>query len=1010
MAMNGECDGDREGEMSVRSPGKRKKRHSPFRSYNRSSNGSCGAPTYRQRLNNELCSSVSSIRPSKGDIDGIEYGCRDISYIGGSCGDPTPRKKRQVGELLSFTSFPEFLPSVSGVGCSPEGKGESESGKAVICGGDVGETAPATNQQQDGGGTDTTTPPTPPLMERGNNTTTNNNNSNNNNNNSMWFDEGEVSQDATNAVARLSFSPGLGQASKNMPSSYVMPSPIPVRRGCTPSKALGGEKSLSSALAPSSSGLQFTSGAEYKDVGAPPREEFEEMDMRCSPSQDEECSRSSFPLCSQNAAAYTPNMRLDLQGCSQSGMNYPDDTRSRRGSVGSLGRLNSIDIGIRSSQDTDLLASSLRLDAQAFSQGCGNGEAYMNDVASPAPIFSHPPPPPPQYDAPTPLSSLNSEDLAALPFPSEAQATFPQGWGKEERGKSFELMHRCIEEEELERTTIEAHGGGDHRGSAATVDLDWEQRGEGGGGDVECQGVVVGGDEHERCECRGSIERDGETESGRSSPFFFGDEEALPGLQDPLFGLNGSQNLPGIRGGGSLLHTPSSSFGSLLEFRDWNKTPSLDSNGRETPNSQTMACPPTPERNPVWLNSIENVSGRGGDEGNGGARSSASWCTKGNGRQSGRLVRRNSLQITKLLAGRSAKGRRTASNNIRFYRDFVNLGIIGQGQFALVYKVRSLLDGGRLYAVKRSKKMFRSKADRARSMQEVLNLQRMADCLYVVHFERAWQEEGLFYYQAELCELGNLQTVVKHVIRGGKTIPNSSLWKVAHDVGEGLHFLHENNLVHLDVKPSNIFLCLSGRLKLGDFGLAVAFGTADIDSEGDICYMAKELLETSERYPSADMFSMGITLYAMAAGMLELPMRGQGWHDLREGNPPPLPKDCCPRLREVVALLVHPNPKERLTADALRQEPLASVVEEVDAFLLDEGKAAAKGFSSSTANVSKKGGKVMNNKSTGNNVANSTPRQCRYSSKVKSIIEKVTPKGGLAAGVQPTPLGRWKDL
>ncbi len=993
MAIIGECGGNRGGAVVVRSPGKRKKRHSPVHSCNGPSNRSSGAPTYRQRLNNELCSGVSSIgRRPKGEINGSGYGCSSISSVGGPCGDPTPRKKRQVGELLSFTSFPESLPSVSGVGCSPKGKGGSGSGKAVMRDGGVGVTAPATNPQQDGVCADAIAPPMPPLVKRGNN-----------NNNSMWFEE-----DATNAVARLSFSPGLGQASKNMTSSYVMPSPIPVRRGSTPSKALGEEKILSSALAPSSSGLRFPSGAEYKDEGAPPREEFEEIDMRCSPSQDEECSRSAFALCSQNAGAYTPNMRLDLQGCSQNGM-VCSDTQSRRGSIGSLGRFNSLDIGMCSSQDVDMLASSLRLDAAAFSQGGGNGDVYTNEAASPVPRFDHPLLPPPQYDAPTPICSLNSEELDALPFPNEASAMFRQGSVREERGKSFELMHRCIEEEEdLERTTIQEHGGGGHRGSTATVDLDWQRQREGGGGDIECQCAVVG-DGHECCECRGSIEREGETESGRSSPFLFCDEEIPPGLQEPLFGQNGPQYLPSIKGGGNFLHTPSSSFGSMVDLRERNKTPSFDSSGRETPNSHTMACPPTPERNPVWLNLRENGSGRGGDDGNNGGRNSASGCLNGNGRKGGgRLVRRNSLQITKLLAGRSVKGGRTAPNSIRFNRDFVNLGIIGQGQFALVYKVRSLLDGGRLYAVKRSKKIFRSKADRTRSMQEVLNLQRVAACLYVVHFERAWQEEGYFYYQAELCELGNLQTVVKHVICGGKSIPNNSLWKVAHDVGEGLHFLHENNLVHLDVKPSNIFLCLSGRLKLGDFGLAIAFGTADIDSEGDICYMAKELLETSERYPSADMFSLGITLYAMAAGMLELPMRGQGWHDLREGNPPPLPKDCCPRLREVIASLMHPNAKERLTANALRQEPLASAVKEVDTFLLNEGKAAAKGLSSTTK-VSKKGNLINSSKS-GSNLANPTPRQCRYSNRVKSIIEKVAPKGELAAAVPPTPVGRWKDL
>lgn len=38
---------------------------------------------------------------------------------------------------------------------------------------------------------------------------------------------------------------------------------------------------------------------------------------------------------------------------------------------------------------------------------------------------------------------------------------------------------------------------------------------------------------------------------------------------------------------------------------------------------------------------------------------------------------------------------------------------------------------------------------------------------------------------------------------------------------QGLHFLHTNEVLHLDVKPDNIYRDSEGVLKLGDFGLAV---------------------------------------------------------------------------------------------------------------------------------------------------------------------------------------------
>ena len=38
---------------------------------------------------------------------------------------------------------------------------------------------------------------------------------------------------------------------------------------------------------------------------------------------------------------------------------------------------------------------------------------------------------------------------------------------------------------------------------------------------------------------------------------------------------------------------------------------------------------------------------------------------------------------------------------------------------------------------------------------------------------------------------------------------------------QGLEFLHNHNILHLDIKPDNIFLDAQGRCKIGDFGLAI---------------------------------------------------------------------------------------------------------------------------------------------------------------------------------------------
>ncbi|RLN02228.1 hypothetical protein BBJ28_00000241 [Nothophytophthora sp. Chile5] len=94
------------------------------------------------------------------------------------------------------------------------------------------------------------------------------------------------------------------------------------------------------------------------------------------------------------------------------------------------------------------------------------------------------------------------------------------------------------------------------------------------------------------------------------------------------------------------------------------------------------------------------------------------------------------------------------------------------------------------------------------------------------------------------------------------TLPEIYLWSILRDVAGGLKVLHNHEIVHLDLKPDNIFITERGRLKLGDFGMAGKVVTISPSSgrtgdlEGDATYMAKELLSSAERLPSADIFCL----------------------------------------------------------------------------------------------------------------------------------------------------------
>ena len=96
--------------------------------------------------------------------------------------------------------------------------------------------------------------------------------------------------------------------------------------------------------------------------------------------------------------------------------------------------------------------------------------------------------------------------------------------------------------------------------------------------------------------------------------------------------------------------------------------------------------------------------------------------------------------------------------------------------------------------------------------------------------------------------------------------------------------------------------------------------------------MAPELLASSDRYPSADIFSLGLTLYetcisctpqhreAVAAGSSPLPLEGPLWHILRDGEAPP-PQDRAVALCTLIHACLHPITSERPSTESILALP-----------------------------------------------------------------------------------------
>ncbi len=195
--------------------------------------------------------------------------------------------------------------------------------------------------------------------------------------------------------------------------------------------------------------------------------------------------------------------------------------------------------------------------------------------------------------------------------------------------------------------------------------------------------------------------------------------------------------------------------------------------------------------------------------------------------------------------------------------------VLGTGAYGRVVEARKLRLPQRV-AIKQiqSDDQF-SEMDQRRFIREVQLLAPLRHPNLVQIEDWGWDDDGL-YIVMELIDGPNLQELVR---REGR-LPVPRLLNFASQICLALQCAHQQGIVHRDVKPLNLLLDPGGVVKLADFGLARE--SSDLRERltssrgtglGTFAYASPEQLRGDQQLDArSDLFSLGATLYHLAAG------------------------------------------------------------------------------------------------------------------------------------------------
>ena len=246
--------------------------------------------------------------------------------------------------------------------------------------------------------------------------------------------------------------------------------------------------------------------------------------------------------------------------------------------------------------------------------------------------------------------------------------------------------------------------------------------------------------------------------------------------------------------------------------------------------------------------------------------------------------------------------------------DFKLGKLLGKGAFSKVFLVHRIIDG-QTYAMKQVRISQLTDKEKKNALNEIRILASLSH-KNIIGYKDAFFDENskTLNIVMEYADNGDMSQKIKYNLKHGLLFRENIIWNYLIQILEGLHYLHENNIIHRDLKSANIYLMKDGTVKIGDLNVSKIAKIGMAYTQTGTPYYASPEIWLDKPYDfKSDVWSLGCILYELC--QLKPPFRGTSLknlcYNIQRGIYEPIMSFYSEELKKIIYLMLRTDPNMR---------------------------------------------------------------------------------------------------